>query len=180
MNVNLLSYGSGPAKGYTEALEHRLRETESALLRIISVVDGATLSSAFAGSMASGIVDTHPDTNADKAEMAAHWEQFPLATSGDIINWANEQQASQALLAAGAAQPTTTQSLETADTHFREQLSVGDTSMVFETAKGVATSGQTSTDSSISPGLLPQGSWEPDPRNDAFDMPEQFKEQFLW
>ncbi len=175
----MLSDSSGPAKGYTEALEHRLRETESALLRIISVVDGATLSSAFADSMASGIIDTHPDTNTDKAEMAAHWEQFPLSTSGDIINWANEQQASQTLLAGGAA-PRTTHALETANTQFREQLSGGDTSMIIETTKGVAAVGQTSTDSSISPGLLPQGSWDSDPQNDTFDMPEHFKEQFIW
>ncbi|KAM3477611.1 hypothetical protein MY8738_006370, partial [Beauveria namnaoensis] len=74
--------------------EKRLRETETALLRIVSVVDGATLEAAFQDSGArSHIPDAVSEAKTDKAEMAARWETFPLSTPGDIMTWANEQRA---------------------------------------------------------------------------------------
>ena len=38
---------SGPAKGYMEALEHRLKITEDALLKLLAVADDSQIESAF-------------------------------------------------------------------------------------------------------------------------------------
>lgn len=84
---------SGPAKGYTEALEHRLRETETALLRLWHASSSGTVERAFAGDVGSNdrrttpIVGNH-DSGSAKAGLITHWEEYPLESAGDIQRWA--------------------------------------------------------------------------------------------
>ncbi|ETS78143.1 hypothetical protein PFICI_10205 [Pestalotiopsis fici W106-1] len=92
---------SGPIKGYTEALEHRLEVTENALLRILSVVDPTILHTAFAsndgqGPVRDALVTTtavketpHIRSSEDKSALMAHWEEFALENSDDILAWSN-------------------------------------------------------------------------------------------
>ncbi len=178
----ILNDSSGPAKGYTEALEHRLKETESALLRIVSVVDGATLQSAFEDIARGDYVDAPSDSNTDKAEKAAHWEQFPLSTPRDLVKWAVEQQVSQDRDAAPAPAAAMHPVRRTA-VRFGQQLSEHDAAMEFETpfTKNVAEFAENFATISTSLGDLPHGlRGETVYQDDTFDMPEQFKQQYLW
>ncbi|KAM0667200.1 hypothetical protein ACQRIU_005055 [Beauveria bassiana] len=171
----------GPAKGYTEALEHRLRETETALLRIVSVVDGATLEAAFQDSGArSHIPDAVSEAKTDKAEMAARWETFPLSTPGDIMTWANEQRAPSQDSRAG--DDAAMRLSEGSAARLGQQLSNHDSLIEFEISltENMAEYPPLSTNIASTPRFLPGGSLNSSPRDHVFDMPEQFKEQYLW
>ncbi|KAM3560157.1 hypothetical protein MY1884_003106 [Beauveria asiatica] len=176
---SLLNGSRGPAKGYTEALEHRLRETETALLRIVSVVDGPTLEAAFhdsggGGGARVGMPDAISEAKTDKAEMAAHWETFPLSTPGDIMTWANDQRAPSQDSRAGDA--------EVSAVRLGQPLSNHGSLMDFEMslAENMAEFPQLSTNIARTPRFLPGGSADSSPQDHVFDMPEQFKEQYLW
>ncbi|KAI0596219.1 hypothetical protein F4775DRAFT_594460 [Biscogniauxia sp. FL1348] len=98
---------NGPAKGYTEALEHRLAETENILLQLLSVADNEVISQAFSAdrlpprplwasndapsvpSIASDSDSTLPGPN--KAGLMAHWDRFPLDTADNIRRWAEKK-----------------------------------------------------------------------------------------
>ncbi|KAF1739722.1 hypothetical protein CRV24_001658 [Beauveria bassiana] len=181
--ASLLNYKNrrGPAKGYTEALEHRLRETETALLRIVSVVDGATLEAAFQDSGArSHIPDAVSEAKTDKAEMAARWETFPLSTPGDIMTWANEQRAPSQDSRAG--DDAAMRLSEGSAARLGQQLSNHDSLMEFEISltQNMAEYPQLSTNVASTPRFLQGGSLDSSPQEHVFDMPEQFKEQYLW
>ncbi|KAI1493698.1 hypothetical protein F5X96DRAFT_133678 [Biscogniauxia mediterranea] len=97
----------GPAKGYTEALEHRLAETENILLQLLSVADNEIISQAFSAdrlpprplwastdaslvpSIASDSDFSLPGPN--KAGLMAHWDRFPLDTPDNIRRWAEKK-----------------------------------------------------------------------------------------
>ncbi|KAK8147932.1 hypothetical protein G3M48_000723 [Beauveria asiatica] len=179
IDPSLLNGSRGPAKGYTEALEHRLRETETALLRIVSVVDGPTLEAAFhdsggGGGARGGMPDAISEAKTDKAEMAAHWETFPLSTPGDIMTWANEQLPPSQDSRAGDA--------EVSAVRLGQQLSNHGSLMDFEMslAENMAEFPQLSTNVARTPRFLPGGPTDSSPQDHVFDMPEQFKEQYLW
>lgn len=95
----------GPAKGYVEALEHRLAATEAALLQLYSVVDERLLEAAFQDSEAymaqrsggeggggggayagNGVARQAEHKRAD--DNLAQWECFPLLTAADVKHWA--------------------------------------------------------------------------------------------
>ncbi|PWY82919.1 hypothetical protein BO70DRAFT_428983 [Aspergillus heteromorphus CBS 117.55] len=76
----------GPAKGYIEALEQRLHETESLLLKLLSDIPDSHLLSAT-------VPDTPPPhTYTSPLRLGAkrgtdYWKRFPLHTVRDIRDW---------------------------------------------------------------------------------------------
>ncbi|KAI1503270.1 hypothetical protein F5X99DRAFT_121946 [Biscogniauxia marginata] len=96
----------GPAKGYTEALEHRLAETENVLLQLLSVTGNETLCQALGEERpsprrlwASNDAASPPSTTSDgdlslpgpnKAGLIAHWDRYPLNTADSIRLWAEK------------------------------------------------------------------------------------------
>jgi hypothetical protein len=77
----------GPAKGYVEALEHRLQVTESVLLRLLSRVSGPELSTIFPeDSLLSDGTDYAPLARLEKKGVK-EWSQFPLDTAHNIRKW---------------------------------------------------------------------------------------------
>ncbi|EXJ86905.1 hypothetical protein A1O3_03859 [Capronia epimyces CBS 606.96] len=82
---------SGPAKGYTEALETRLKETERVLWSLLSASPTETLSAAFAAEMQDrmplSLAITTLCTTEEKKAAIAHWERFPLQTAGEVLAW---------------------------------------------------------------------------------------------
>ncbi|KAK7402646.1 hypothetical protein QQX98_011592 [Neonectria punicea] len=81
---------SGPAKGYTEALEHRLRETETALVRLWMAASKDAIEGAFKQE------DLLPEsyspgrTAPDKSSAVTQWDDFPLRSARDVDKWARE------------------------------------------------------------------------------------------
>ena len=78
----------GPAKGYVEALEHRLQVTEGVLLRLLSQVSDPALSHIFPEDSLLG------DTGTGYAPLARlekkgveEWSQFPLDSAQNIRKW---------------------------------------------------------------------------------------------
>ncbi|KIW94354.1 uncharacterized protein Z519_05670 [Cladophialophora bantiana CBS 173.52] len=83
--------GVGPAKGYIEALEIRLKETERVLWRILSACPQENLTAAFSPEVQDRIpqhlsVGTLGTTE-EKKSAIAYWEQFPLYTIEDVLTW---------------------------------------------------------------------------------------------
>ncbi|EXJ68580.1 uncharacterized protein A1O5_08374 [Cladophialophora psammophila CBS 110553] len=81
----------GPAKGYIEALEIRLKETERVLWRILSACPQDSLTAAFSPEVQDRIpqhlsVGTLGTTE-EKKSAIAFWEQFPLYTIEDVLVW---------------------------------------------------------------------------------------------
>ena len=87
---------SGPAKGYTEALEHRLRETETALLRLWHASSRDVIERAFAGDVESsngrGVTRgvRTCDSGPAKAGLIKQWEKYPLESAIGIQRWATD------------------------------------------------------------------------------------------
>ncbi|KAJ5219217.1 uncharacterized protein N7498_001316 [Penicillium cinerascens] len=84
----------GPAKGYVEALEHRLQVTESVLLRLLSQVSDPELSHIFPEDSLLG------DTGTGYAPLARlekkgveEWSQFPLDSAENIRKWQRVKEA---------------------------------------------------------------------------------------
>lgn len=81
----------GPAKGYIEALETRLKETERALWRLISVVSTETLSTAFSDAVTAQIPSslsvTTLETTEEKKSAIAYWEQVPIQSAEEVLAW---------------------------------------------------------------------------------------------
>ncbi|OAP65095.1 hypothetical protein AYL99_01067 [Fonsecaea erecta] len=81
----------GPAKGYIEALEIRLKETERMLWRILATCQQENLTAAFSPEVQDRIpqllsVETLSTTE-EKKSAIAFWEQFPLHTAEDVVIW---------------------------------------------------------------------------------------------
>lgn len=75
------------------ALEHRLEATETALLRIISVVDEANLRAAFHSEVRtnhSSPRETERGLSVEsrKGALVAFWDERPMATPEEILDWA--------------------------------------------------------------------------------------------
>ncbi|KAM0248860.1 hypothetical protein ACHAQJ_009259 [Trichoderma viride] len=96
-------YKRGPAKGYIEALEHRLAVTEAVLLQLLQVSDDAVLQDSFKHepsrrtdvlNMAATATTTTTDAagriEAKKTGTIAHWDNFPLNTADEVKRWAGE------------------------------------------------------------------------------------------
>ncbi|KAI5919206.1 hypothetical protein F4810DRAFT_513177 [Camillea tinctor] len=95
----------GPAKGYTEALEHRLAETENVLLQLLSVVDNEIIDQALDADQlpprplwTSNDIEMAPSVTSEgslpgpnKAGLMAHWDGFPLDTAHNIRRWAEKK-----------------------------------------------------------------------------------------
>ncbi|RFU81000.1 zn2-c6 fungal-type dna-binding domain [Trichoderma arundinaceum] len=93
---------SGPAKGYIEALEHRLAVTEAVLLQLLEVSDDAVLQDAFKhepskrtdvlnmAAAATTTTDAAGRIEAKKTGTIAHWDNFPLNTADEVKRWAGE------------------------------------------------------------------------------------------
>ncbi|KAM3506039.1 hypothetical protein MY10362_002590 [Beauveria mimosiformis] len=125
--------------------------------------------------------DAISEAKTDKAEMAAHWETFPLSTPGDIMTWANEQRASSQDSRAGDDAAAAHLS-EVSAARLGQQLSNHDSLMDFEISLtgNMAEFPQLSTNIASTPRFLPGGSADSSSQDHVFDMPEQFKEQYLW
>ncbi|KAL7787940.1 hypothetical protein V8C37DRAFT_389098 [Trichoderma ceciliae] len=94
-------YKRGPAKGYIDALEHRLAVTEAVLLQLLQVSDDAALQDAFkhGPSRRTDVVNTATTATttdaagrieAKKTGTIAHWDNFPLNTPDEVKRWAGE------------------------------------------------------------------------------------------
>lgn len=83
---------SGPAKGYIDALEHRLHETEDILLRLLAQISDDQLSTALADhfeSQESSDVDgfsSEPYLRLGRRGVN-YWKSFPLNSPENIRNW---------------------------------------------------------------------------------------------
>ncbi|KAL2007778.1 hypothetical protein VTN00DRAFT_7760 [Thermoascus crustaceus] len=82
----------GPAKGYIEALEHRLQETESLLLKILSQLSDTQLSSIVSQDVTAartrndGLSPCAPLSPMGKKSVE-HWKSFPLTAVENIRRW---------------------------------------------------------------------------------------------
>lgn len=89
-------YFSGPAKGYTEALENRLRVTEMALLRLWHASTDDAVAKAFEGdlsphngqSVTQG--EIYPCAEPAKSLLVSQWEEYPLESTEDLQRWATD------------------------------------------------------------------------------------------
>lgn len=73
----------GPAKGYIEVLENRLRETETVLLGVLSQISDTQLASTFARDEPnSGYTPFPPEKRG-----AEYWKRFPLDTANGVREW---------------------------------------------------------------------------------------------
>jgi hypothetical protein len=85
----LIAFCSGPARGYIEGLEHRLRETESLLLQILPVVPEDYLEAVTTdrkGSPDRSITTPRRPMLNNKTNVE-YWEQFPLDSNENIRRW---------------------------------------------------------------------------------------------
>ncbi|KAG7417675.1 Regulatory protein CAT8 [Fusarium oxysporum f. sp. rapae] len=91
----------GPPKGYTKALETRLRETELVLTRLLhSTNDEALLARAFrddtqelAHKRFNEQITEHSSSGIGEQKILAlmdHWERFPLRTADNVRQWIGE------------------------------------------------------------------------------------------
>ncbi|KAF7126048.1 hypothetical protein CNMCM5793_002407 [Aspergillus hiratsukae] len=76
----------GPAKGYIEALEHRLRETEHVLLRLLAHMADEQLSIAVERdqSLSQRRYSTCQRSGKDDVQ---YWRRYPLHTARDLREW---------------------------------------------------------------------------------------------
>lgn len=85
----LTAISSGPARGYIEGLEHRLRETESLLLQMLPVVPENYLEAVttdLKGSPARNTTTPRRPILNNKTNVE-HWKQFPLDSIENIRRW---------------------------------------------------------------------------------------------
>lgn len=88
----------GLAKGYVEALEHRLAATEQILLNLMAVVGDDAVESAFrggsmlrdgaSGATSAGHTGIASRAEVQKSDLLATWQQFPLETAEHVRKWA--------------------------------------------------------------------------------------------
>ncbi|KIW12657.1 hypothetical protein PV08_09935 [Exophiala spinifera] len=98
----------GPAKGYIEALETRLKETERLLWRMLSAASANVeiLAESFNAELdhripASLCVSTLSTTD-EKKSAIAYWEQYPLQTPEDVILWKQDLDSQSGMAALGS------------------------------------------------------------------------------
>ena len=102
-----LTPSRGPAKGYTEALEGRLLETEALLLKLVSTTNANQLSMALLQpnlhpapieAESTGLTSTveRPKTVALQRKVAIeYWSKFPLNTPEDVALWLADRNSGQ-------------------------------------------------------------------------------------
>ncbi|KAK6832715.1 hypothetical protein RU639_004349 [Aspergillus parasiticus] len=84
----------GPAKGYIESLEHRLHETETVLLKVLSRISDAQLSASINQdrqhrTRRSGDLLYSPYPRLGKRG-AEYWKRFPLDTAHNVREWQDD------------------------------------------------------------------------------------------
>jgi hypothetical protein len=87
-NLPMTMY-SGPARGYIEGLEHRLRETENLLLQVLPVVPEdylEAITTDHQGSPARSATALRRPVLNNKTNVE-YWEQFPLDSIENIRRW---------------------------------------------------------------------------------------------
>lgn len=91
--VVVLRYFRGPAKGYTEALEARLVETEDVLFRALSFISPDEFSRAFGGRwvLSEDVVEGVRSSVVDRKEAVERWSRWPLRSEGDVERWFDER-----------------------------------------------------------------------------------------
>ncbi|KAJ5678788.1 hypothetical protein N7462_007032 [Penicillium macrosclerotiorum] len=82
-------FGRGPAKGYVEALEHRLQITENVLLTLLSQVSETQLGNVFPERLASKQEKRTAYAPLARIEKKGieDWSQYPLDTARNIRIW---------------------------------------------------------------------------------------------
>jgi hypothetical protein len=88
----VLTVNRGPAKGYTEALESRLCDTEEVLSSLLSYLSADDVSEALFRSSVDSTSSSRSysgDLLADRKEAVKIWTKFPLKTDGDVQRWHN-------------------------------------------------------------------------------------------
>lgn len=91
----MLTSNSGPAKGYVEALEQRLHETEDVLLKIVSQLDQAQLASMLSTQNSfSADNDCQDKKKSSRVTLlpsrkrgVEYWKSFPLRDAESIQRW---------------------------------------------------------------------------------------------
>jgi hypothetical protein len=91
----MLISNSGPAKGYVEALEQRLHETEDVLLKVVSQLNQAQLASMLSTqksfSTDDGSQDKRKSTRVtllpSRKRGVEYWKSFPLRDAESIQRW---------------------------------------------------------------------------------------------
>ncbi|GKZ19011.1 hypothetical protein AbraIFM66951_010272 [Aspergillus brasiliensis] len=89
---------SGPAKGYIEALEHRLHETESLLLNLLAQIPDSQLSATVQGRQdrssrhrnSGSPPQTYSSSSRPGKRGTDYWKKFPLHTVQEIRDWQND------------------------------------------------------------------------------------------
>lgn len=152
---------SGPTKGYTEALEHRLEATEDALMRLLALADMDSISSAFrhqdSNDRVSGTSESHYMARSaeDKASLMAQWDDYPLGTAEDLQRWATIRLGTINLRAVREGGPDDDE----------EETPVGEI-----TNRCIAQAPP--NPSHLTPSIEPVSHFN--------DVPQQFREQFIW
>lgn len=90
-----LTSNSGPAKGYVEALEQRLHETEDVLLKVVSQLNQAQLASMLSSQTPFPTDDDSQDKNKSSRITllpsrklgVEYWKSFPLRDAESIQRW---------------------------------------------------------------------------------------------
>ncbi|KAJ5139680.1 hypothetical protein N7448_003088 [Penicillium atrosanguineum] len=77
----------GPARGYVEALEHRLQMTEGVLLRLLSQVSDPDLSNIFPGDSLLGDRTGYAPLARLEKKGVEEWSQFPLDSVQSVRKW---------------------------------------------------------------------------------------------
>lgn len=91
----MLTSNSGPAKGYVEALEQRLRETEDVLLKVVSQLNQAQLASMLSSQNSFPTDDDSQGKNKSsritllpsRKRGVEYWKSFPLRDAESIQRW---------------------------------------------------------------------------------------------
>ncbi|KAL4881207.1 hypothetical protein BJY04DRAFT_189341 [Aspergillus karnatakaensis] len=77
----------GPAKGYIEALEHRLQETENLLLGLLDQVSDSQLAESIPHA-------TAQPRSGKRGNELEYWKRYPLRSVNEIRNWQEDCQKS--------------------------------------------------------------------------------------
>jgi hypothetical protein len=97
-SVVQINFNRGPAKGYIEALENRLLETEQILLRLLPTISSEHLSSTCFADGQSPNNLAYPNGRAQKPNLVfpkrvgiEYWSSFPLNSVQDVRQWQEDR-----------------------------------------------------------------------------------------
>lgn len=179
----------GPAKGYLEALEHRLEATEAALLRLASVSNDDIIEAAFQSPLQRPLFsqlneETEPSGNEPrKAAMLEFWEQYPLETPQEVLSWARESRRRQG--SNGRQISHHRQNILTTTSQYNDQglsdteVSLNDDSLLAQ--QGLATEQpENSLSHHVDHGHDNQPLSSPRDNESTLDVPLEFQRMYVW